>query len=143
MLPRLLCHNSSPDSDQTSVGDVLDLTDDRDEGDDGDDGDDGDVGDDGDDGDVGDEGDDGDEEDDGDEGDEWNAEDTERADKTLRQVIDLFCNIIASGSEVLTIASSNVFYDMFAATQNSSQMELDGMSDDKPIHLEGISQGHL
>jgi hypothetical protein len=27
---------------------------------------------------------------------------------------------------------------MFAATQNSSQMELDGMSDDKPIHLEGI-----
>jgi hypothetical protein len=28
---------------------------------------------------------------------------------------------------------------MFAATQSSSQIELDSMSDDKPIHLEGIS----
>ncbi|KIK32244.1 hypothetical protein CY34DRAFT_101927, partial [Suillus luteus UH-Slu-Lm8-n1] len=42
-------------------------------------------------------------------------------------------------SSILSSAS-NVFRDMFAATQNSGQMELDGMSDDKPIHLEGISR---
>ncbi|KAG2738471.1 hypothetical protein P692DRAFT_20882620 [Suillus brevipes Sb2] len=41
-------------------------------------------------------------------------------------------------SSILSSAS-NVFRDMFAAAQNSGQMELDGMSDDKPIHLEGIS----
>ncbi|KAG1738584.1 hypothetical protein EDD22DRAFT_852048 [Suillus occidentalis] len=42
------------------------------------------------------------------------------------------CSLILS-------SASNVFHDMFAATQNSGQMELDGMSNDKPIHLEGIS----
>ncbi|KAG1858777.1 hypothetical protein DFJ58DRAFT_840362 [Suillus subalutaceus] len=34
---------------------------------------------------------------------------------------------------------SNVFRDMFAATQDG-QIELDGMSDDRPIHLNGLSR---
>ncbi|KAG2066113.1 hypothetical protein BDR04DRAFT_106930 [Suillus decipiens] len=33
---------------------------------------------------------------------------------------------------------SNVFCDMFAA--QDGQIELDGMSDDRPIHLNGLSQ---
>lgn len=35
--------------------------------------------------------------------------------------------------------SSNVFRDMFTATQ-SGQIELDGMSDDRPIRLDGLSR---
>ncbi|KAG1855692.1 hypothetical protein DFJ58DRAFT_840993 [Suillus subalutaceus] len=37
-------------------------------------------------------------------------------------------------------ASSNVFRDMFSTMENSRQPEVDGMCDDKPIHLNGISR---
>ncbi|KAG1855613.1 hypothetical protein F4604DRAFT_2042417 [Suillus subluteus] len=37
-------------------------------------------------------------------------------------------------------ASSNVFRDMFSTMENSRQPEVDGMCDDKPIHLNRISR---
>lgn len=45
-------------------------------------------------------------------------------------------------SSILSSAS-DVFRDMFTAAQHSGQKELDGMSDDRPIHLEGISREGL
>ncbi|KAG1824581.1 uncharacterized protein BJ212DRAFT_1295719 [Suillus subaureus] len=59
---------------------------------------------------------------------------------TSSHILQQVENILYKLCSLILSSASNVFHDMFAATQNSGQMELDSMSDDKPIHLKGISQ---